>query len=919
MKKAKLLILSTALLFSGLTLSTLASCDRTGPVVKDEVKVSIEKPAKDTLEVGEDLTLKAIVTRKEEYTVLWESSNKDVLSVTQQGKIIALKEGTSEITASVDNKTSEPIKINVVAKKVSSIILKTPSKTTLEAGESVTIETELKNVSSDQLTWTSSDETIIKVDSGKVEALKEGTASVKASYKDVVSNEINFTVVPLEELSVKINSPEKTSLLTNETIKLTAEVKGNKENLPIVWKSLNEDIATIDNEGNVKPLKEGSASFTASVGEVTSEAVTIEILKSYSPVESISYSESKITLALGERLLIKPTILPTSAKQEFTITTSNEIYVSVEGKEIVGKAVSGENKVTVTLKAEEKTFAIEVNVIDASKKYVPIIKEKLNASNVLEETLAKDGHYDEETLDKNGKQTKVDNYSFTIFSDNVISSTHEGGSSYDPDRTTYSLLDNQLIRVNEDKNEDGSYEIQTYGGVSTYSVGSATSDDLTQEEAKKAVNLPFVGLDNHNGKGGVSYKVVYEMFGSQGMTETRTYDNFEMSIKDNVYSIKSSYKTNSSAYDYDVSFTFNEKGLLTTASGSIKNYKLEEDWDTGATMKVLNNTENVDILVNSGERVPSSNVPNASTMFATNFDPIFTTGYGSSKKEGTVFYVGDSVTVDLKNVVPSTYNKTVDPIQILKYSDETAVTTSSWNKISFTAKKAIDSLVITVGTKNVTKEVTIQIKETPLTSLSLNSKSPTKGVVGKALALEYAYKPTNAVADLKAEIVSENASDVTVTRDETKTNKFNFTASKVGTYTLKVTDTKTNVSTSNDITIYPNTDQGIMDLVFSYKNLKSQETRPVITALKLTRDANANSGAISFHASYEDDESYESFEEDFSQKWTFTNGKFVVESIDRGKKITSMAFSSYYSGYAHIEVKLDFEAGSSTRFTIALS
>jgi len=67
-----------------------------------------------TLEAGDSETLLLIVTPVDaEYTAIWESSNNNVVTVTNKGKVTAVSPGTATVTVTVENKTAS-CKITVI-------------------------------------------------------------------------------------------------------------------------------------------------------------------------------------------------------------------------------------------------------------------------------------------------------------------------------------------------------------------------------------------------------------------------------------------------------------------------------------------------------------------------------------------------------------------------------------------------------------------------------------------------------------------------------------------------------------------------------------------------------------------------------------------------------------------------------------
>ena len=142
-----------------------------------------------TLTEDESATLTATVKpdNATDKTVIWSSSDASIAKVDQNGKVTAVKEGTATITAKVGEKSAT---CNVtVSKKVIAVTSITLSKTELklEEGGSATLTATVKpdNATDKTVTWTSSDKRIATVDaSGKVTAIKEGTATITAKAGD---------------------------------------------------------------------------------------------------------------------------------------------------------------------------------------------------------------------------------------------------------------------------------------------------------------------------------------------------------------------------------------------------------------------------------------------------------------------------------------------------------------------------------------------------------------------------------------------------------------------------------------------------------------------------------------------------------------------------------------------------------------
>ena len=137
-----------------------------------------------TLKTGESATLSATVSPSNatDKNVTWSSSDTSVATVSD-GKVSATGEGSATITATAGDKSATcTVKVE---KNVVSATGVTISQTslTLKVGESATLSASVSptNATDKTVTWSSSDSNIAKVNDGKVTAVSEGSATIKAA------------------------------------------------------------------------------------------------------------------------------------------------------------------------------------------------------------------------------------------------------------------------------------------------------------------------------------------------------------------------------------------------------------------------------------------------------------------------------------------------------------------------------------------------------------------------------------------------------------------------------------------------------------------------------------------------------------------------------------------------------------------
>ncbi len=245
-----------------------------------------------SMQVGETEAITAIVSpdNATDKTVEWGSSDVAVATVAD-GIITAKKSGEAIITAKSGSCIAEcKVTITVSAESV------TLDKTSLSLaiGESATLTATVKpdDATDKTVAWSSSDESVAKVDNGKVTAVKSGKATVTAKC-GVKTAECAVTVtVPVSSITL-----DKTtlSLVIGESFTLTATVKpDDATDKTVTWSSSDESVARVDN-GKVTAVNAGQAKISAAVGNITTSCNVV-----------VYQSDNVIIYTTADKKVLKP-------------------------------------------------------------------------------------------------------------------------------------------------------------------------------------------------------------------------------------------------------------------------------------------------------------------------------------------------------------------------------------------------------------------------------------------------------------------------------------------------------------------------------------------------------------------------------------------------------------------------------------
>ena len=243
-------------------------------------------------------------------TLKWSSDNEEVATVDENGLVTAVSVGEANITATaVDGSgVTATCKVTVTPKLVTSVTLD-ESELTIEKGYTAQLTATVAPDDADNLglTWTSDNEEVATVDeNGLVTAVSAGEANITATAVDGsgVTATCKVTVTPKLVTSVTLDESELT-IEKGFTEQLTATVApDDADNLSLAWTSDNEEVATVDENGLVTAVGEGTATITATAndgsGVAASCVVTVTFIDGIADIEA-----SKVTvLAANGRITV---------------------------------------------------------------------------------------------------------------------------------------------------------------------------------------------------------------------------------------------------------------------------------------------------------------------------------------------------------------------------------------------------------------------------------------------------------------------------------------------------------------------------------------------------------------------------------------------------------------------------------------
>lgn len=770
---------------------------------------------------------------------------------------------------------------------------------TLEVGETLTLNLKVENTNK-KATFVSSNEEVLTVnENGVVEAKSVGSAKIYAliqDEKELKSNSLEFNVLAKSDIKV-ILDVETPMLIVNDTFDLKPTITGNINNYPVNYISSNTSVASIDNSGKITALKEGKTKISVVIKNIERASIEFNIFNSYVPCENISLKEKQIFLSINEEYEVNPTYSPMNSIKGFTLTSEDTESVKVEGNKIIGLEETY-SPVKVTITSGNATFELLVTVVDGENaKIIEEVKAKLDTSLSLEPTLAKDGNLTISKLNEQNEETSKKVYDFEVYNDNKTSTIYTDNGFVN--RYTAAIEGNIFVNSIETKTNDGF----TFDDFANKKIGD-NSGEMKEENALKQANLPIVGGSLPNG---LSKYIKNNYFNYNKYDTSGYFDVANYSKNGEIYTFNVTQEDKYNKKIMSATIEFDD-GLIKSFTSTITSYTNYDDKNINFEFF---ETEKVTATMNKGTKEKSTSLPDFSKLICTNFELKFL-NKGEAKTE---FSVGDVVSIDIKGE-PSTYNSEFDPINIKLSSP--SVARYNTTKHTLTLMKECNELKITASTFNVTKEYTLKINALPVKSLSIESSE--MGLANNTISGKINVNPSKASSDLEYEIISGDKTKVNIVSNPGTTNNapsFKFTASEANKYTLKVTDKLTNVSTTKDITIFEDSDEGIINLIKACNITSDNE---YLSNFNLTFDSE-NTCTISFTYNMEDKNSSRN-NLDFNQKFTISNKTITLEPSSTTHYIDTFEFDTNLDGskdYSTLKLKCHNSKTDLTENSIILS
>ena len=237
-------------------------------------------PATATVVEADTLRLTATATNAygqvvSEVEFVWASGNTAVAVVDTSGLVTGVGAGEVQVTATVAGVTGRA-ELTVAAPVPTTIAVTPDSVVLIALGQTTQLTAEVRDQAGRAMegipvAWSSADTTIAVVDSsGLVGAVGNGAVTVTATAGEA-AGEARVTV--MQSAGLVTVSPSVDTVSPGDTLRLVAEAYDETghvvEGAVFTWSSSDAPVATVDPSGLVRGAGEGTATITATAGDVS--------------------------------------------------------------------------------------------------------------------------------------------------------------------------------------------------------------------------------------------------------------------------------------------------------------------------------------------------------------------------------------------------------------------------------------------------------------------------------------------------------------------------------------------------------------------------------------------------------------------------------------------------------------------------
>lgn len=357
---------------------TVTITSKRDPSVTATVVVRVIQPVKSVKATVETTKLPVGGTVQVEYTLAPEnatlpevnflSQNEKVATVDANGLVTAVARGTANIVVnSADGNARSTIRITV--EQLPQSVKFKKEEYNVVAGKFLKFMATVQpdDTNNKKLIWSSSDETIAKVDqTGKVTTKAVGDVTITATCaadESIFGSVELHSVHPVQSVSFE-QAVYDTSV--GGVIQLKPIIKPADASHPrLRYEVRNRQVCTVDENGVITTTHGGITTVTATTTDGSERSATVTV-RSIVPVQGVSFDEKSVRVGMGDHTFVYAVVLPVDATvKDMTWVSSDPAIASVSGTDNRARITGhswGRCTITGTTEQGGYSASIEVNV-----------------------------------------------------------------------------------------------------------------------------------------------------------------------------------------------------------------------------------------------------------------------------------------------------------------------------------------------------------------------------------------------------------------------------------------------------------------------------------------------------------------------------------------------------------------------------
>lgn len=417
----------------------------------EDVGITLSHTSLNNRVVGSTENLKARTTPSGQ-SVNWKSSNNNVATVSSDGKVTAVGEGSATITAQFtyggrsysDSCTIDVISVNIRL---------SDSNLSLSVGESTRL-TATSSPGSASVRWDSEDSSVATVNSGgQITAIGTGSTLIKASVTVngvSASSSCHVTVKEAIKPSISISTGNLT-LNVGESENLSATTTPSGQS--VTWSSSDSNVVSVNSKGQVSAVSNGSATITARITVGSQDYTSTCQVTVASP--TIHLSDLNLTMKIGDEKVLSASTVPSGARVTWDSSNTDVASVYFSGK----VAANGKGSATITA-------SIEINGVTYSDSCNVTVEANVSPpSGYKLSAMAMDYHSSDFTLGGPGSMCQLS-----------LSTSDYNERSYSDVTLYVSAPDGQTDSLSSSTKGTGTW-VYTFNQVGTYTVYGEISNE----------------------------------------------------------------------------------------------------------------------------------------------------------------------------------------------------------------------------------------------------------------------------------------------------------------------------------------------------------------------------------------------------------------------------------------------------------